>query len=382
MGITGLPINIMMSQVVIKKCSSYNQEEVFRAISDGLNLLGGIEKFIKPTDKVLLKPNLLLESTPEQGVVTHKEVVRAVARILKNKCAKIYLGDGPSVWGTVQDINKVFLTTGMKEVADSEGIELVSFDSRVMKNGYPVTTWLDQVDKIINLPKFKSHDLMILTAAIKNLFGVIPGLHKKELHLHHVKAQDFAKILVDIFLIAKPAINIVDGIMGIEGDGPGRSGILKNMGVIVMGEDALSIDSILAIFMHLKPENILTNVEASKRGIGVMDPKKIEILGEKLPFVLPKTFKLPKTAFYQKMPEFVIKLAKALIKIWPFCIKEKCIKCGKCIKSCPKNVISFNEDKNIVFDYSSCIRCFCCAETCPVAAIDVRRSVFARLLKY
>lgn len=372
----------MKSKVILKRCKSYDPQGVYSVIKDSIGLLGGIENFVGRNDKVLLKPNLLLDATPEQGVDTHKEIVRAVAKVLKDKCAKIYLGDGPSVWGEIKDIDRVFDVSGMREVAESEGIELVNFDSRVIKKGYPVTDWVDKVDKIINLAKFKTHDLMVLTGAIKNLFGVIPGLHKKELHKNNVRSEDFAKVLVDIFEIAKPTLSVVDAVVCMEGDGPGTSGTLKDLGLILMGEDAASIDSVLALLMHLRPENILTNLEAFKRGLGNIEMNNIEIIGERLADVMPHTFKLPTISFTQKIPKPLINIVKKLVKIWPSCDYDKCIKCGKCVEACPTEVISFDEDKKIQFDYSGCIRCFCCRETCPNAAIFIKRSAFAKILGY
>jgi ferredoxin len=149
-----------------------------------------------------------------------------------------------------------------------------------------------------------------------------------------------------------------------------------------MGDDACAIDSILALMMHLKPEQILTNLEAFNRGIGNIELEQIEVLGEKLEDIIPKTFKLPSTSFTQAVPQPVVKVLKKMISFWPVCDHAKCIKCGKCIQACPKDVIKFDKNKKIQFDYSGCIRCFCCSETCPEAAIKVKRSMFARIIGY
>jgi len=160
----------MISKVSIIKCKTYDPSLVFEAAKKAIVVIGGICNFIKPQSKVLVKPNLLLAKEPEFGVTTHPEVVRAVVKILKEINCKIYLGDGPFVWGSqAKNVNEVYERTGMKKISQEEDIDLVKFDKRRWRGKFPLTTWLDDCDYLVSIPKFKTHDLTILTAAIKNM---------------------------------------------------------------------------------------------------------------------------------------------------------------------------------------------------------------------
>ena len=168
----------MQSQASIIKCRTYNPSEIQKAVRESVELIGGIGNFVKSSDKVLIKPNLLMATTPDTAIDTHPEFVRAVIRLVKETGAKIILGDSPSVCGEPQDIDNVYEQSGIKKIAEEEEVELVKFGRRNMKSGYLFTSWIDECNCIISLPKFKTHELTILTGAIKNLFGLIPGLYK------------------------------------------------------------------------------------------------------------------------------------------------------------------------------------------------------------
>ncbi|MEW6170780.1 MAG: DUF362 domain-containing protein [Candidatus Omnitrophota bacterium] len=370
----------MKSQVAIVKCSSYNFNLVEEKIRLAISFLGGIEKFVKPKSKVLLKPNLLLAIEPEKGVTTHPALIRAVIKILKEINCDIYIGDNPSAWAGQQDLDSVYEKSGLKKLAQELDFNLVDFTKGVWHGKYLVTRWLSECDLIVSLPKFKTHDLMILTGAIKNMFGIIPGLNKPNLHKQHLKKDDFAKILVDVFSIKKPCLNIVDGIVGMEGDGPGTSGTLRNFGLILASSDAVSLDSVLATIMGLKPEVIPTTLEAYRRGLGQKNLEKIEIIGESLKKCVVSDFKLPATSIIEKTPLPILKIFKNLLKFWPAVDKSKCILCGACVKICPKQVISIK--KNVIkIDYQGCISCFCCEEACAYSAMKIKKSFFAKMLR-
>jgi ferredoxin len=232
----------------------------------------------------------------------------------------------------------------------------------------------------VSIPKFKTHDLTILTGAIKNLFGLVSGTYKTELHKNYFKIADFSRILVDIYQEAKPSLTIVDGIVAMEGDGPATSGKLRNLGLLLAGHDCVALDSVMALIMGLRPHDILTTKEAAKRGLGVSDIHSIEILGEKLESLINKPFLLPSTSIKKNIPAPVITLAKKLIRYYPCVEKDNCVQCASCIQACPVAGAVAMKDGEIVFDYKKCISCFCCQEACPASAIKVRKSVFARII--
>lgn len=371
----------MKSTLSITRCESYNPALVQESVRKAVDLIGGISNFVKPESCVLVKPNLLMAKEPEFGIDTHPEVVRAVIKILKGINCKIFVGDGPSVWGNqIQNVDEVYRRTGVKQVCQEEDVVLVEFDKRRMREKFPLTTWLDNCDYLVSLPKFKTHDLTLLTGAIKNLFGLVSGTFKTELHKKYFEINEFAKILVDIFQEVKPALTIVDGIVAMEGDGPATGGKLRNLNLLLASSDCVALDSVMALIMGVKPFDVLSTKEAAKRGLGEADIKSITILGEELEAVMGKQFLLPSTSFLKrKIPKPIIKLAKRLIKYYPCVERDNCVSCAACIDACPNKIISMN-NKRIVFDYSKCIACFCCQEACPASAIKIKRSYLARLI--
>lgn len=371
----------MNAKVSIIKCQDYQQSNVLEAAKKALDSIGGISSFIRPKSKVLVKPNLLTATRPESGIVTHPEVVRAVIRLLKEINCSIYLGDGPSVWGGhSENTGEVYEKSGMKKVCLEEGVELVEFEHKRWRTKFPLASFLDECDHVVNVPKFKTHELTLLTGAIKNLFGLVWKTYKTELHKNYFDANDFAKIVVDVYEQVKPSLTVIDGIVAMEGDGPGSSGKLRNLGLLFAGQDCVALDSVLALIMGIEPLSVLTTKEAAARGLGVGDIKYISITGETLKGAIPpRPFVLPSTWLGSNVPRLIVQFAQKLIKYYPCSVQENCIKCAACIKACPSKAISMKDDR-LVFDYSECISCFCCQEVCPSAAIKIKKSLFAKMI--
>jgi len=369
-----------MTKVSIIKCRSYDSDLVREAVRKAIDLIGGISNFIKPQSTVLVKPNLLMAKEPEFGIDTHPEVVRAVIKILKEINCKIFVGDGPSVWGRqIENVDEVYRRSGVKKVCEEEEVPLIKFDKRRWRRNFPLAAALDECDYLVSLPKFKTHDFTILTGAVKNLFGLVSGTYKTELHKKYFEPDSFANILVDIYEEARPALNIIDGIMAMEGDGPATAGKLRNTGLILAGTDAVALDSVLALIMGVNPYDILSTKLAALRGLGTADINSIQVLGEQLEDVIVEPFKLPSTSMFRKIPRPVLELAKRLIRFYPQVNRRNCILCQACVKACPSSVIRLKSNR-IDIDYSGCISCFCCQEACPSNAIRVKKSIVAKLV--
>lgn len=368
------------AKVSIVKCNNYSRGLIQERVKQAIDLIGGITSFIKPESSVLVKPNLLMAKEPACGITTHPEVVRAAVKLLKEINCKVFIGDGPSAFGNqAENVDDVYEKTGIKNVAEEEKAELVKFENKRWRKDFPLAAWVDKCDYIVNIPKFKTHNLMLLTAAVKNLFGFVWGTHKTELHKKFCDKRDFAKILVDIYQEVKPALNIIDGVVAMEADGPATSGKLREVNLLFAGTDAVAVDSVLTVIMGLLPSDILTTKEASMRGLGVSDIKDIEILGESLSAASGTPFILPSTSWRQKMAPFVVDLLKGFIKYYPRVQYDNCVKCSVCVKACPNKAIAMKNGR-IIFDYSKCISCFCCQEFCPSSAIKVKKSVFTKLI--
>ncbi len=369
----------MKAKVAVIPCKSYEPLLVQQAVRKAVDTLGGISAFIRPGSRVLVKPNLLMAVVPEKAVTTHPEVVRGVIKILKEINCSIKVGDSPSAWGKqIENVGQVYSVTGIKKVCEEEGVSLVEFDKRRWIEKFPLAAILDECDHVVNVPKFKTHGLTILTGAIKNLFGFIPGTFKTELHKKFFDRDDFCRMLVDILQQVLPELSIVDGVTAMEGDGPAPAGKVREQNLLVAGADPVAVDSVLAMIMGLEPEDILPTKVAAKRGLGVSDRNSIEIIGAALKDVCGKPFILPAASIQRKLPRPVIRLASKLIKYYPCVERDNCVSCAACIRACPQKVISMHKGKPRV-DYSKCIACFCCQEVCPQAAIKIKKNLFARL---
>ncbi len=371
----------MSAKVSIVKCNSYEPAIVQQSLKYALDLLGGITSFIKPKATVLVKPNLLMSKSPDCGITTHPEVVRAVIRILKEINCKVIVGDGPSAWAAyIENVDEVYEVTGIKKVCRDEDIQLVQFDKRRMRDKFPLAAALDECDHLINLPKFKTHELTLISGAIKNLFGLVSGTYKIELHKNYFAPDDFAKILVDIYQQIMPDLTIIDGILAMEGDGPATGGITRQLNLLLAGSDCVALDTVMAKIMGITRQEVLTTKEASLRNLGEAGLSRIKIEGEDIdqlnirPFILPKN-----SAKVNNLPPVIKKIFKSLIRYYPYSLPLKCTRCGHCVKICPNQCIRLKKS-GIQVDYKRCIACFCCQETCPEAAIGVKKSILAKLI--
>ena len=371
-----------MALVSISKCNSYDTKEVQCAVDSCLDKLGGLSSLIKPDDRVLIKPNILIAKPPEEAVTTHPSLIEAIIIAVKKAGAVPLVGDSPG--GLVGNVRGHWKVTGIEEVCNRLNVEILNFESsgvyekRINGNHYHIAKPVLDADFIINVPKIKTHGLTILTCAIKNMYGTIPGLTKVNYHKEAPKPSDFAELVVDIFALSKPGLNIVDGIIGMDGNGP-SAGNPKEMGLILASTDAIAVDSLICQILGKNPLKVPTNKNAYERGLGEADINKIKVLGYQ-PDVIDD-FKWPPNiaSSLDMVPSFI---SKGLMKFWwsrPVIDPEVCTKCGKCVKNCPVEALSAGV-KIPEFDYPECINCMCCMEMCPEKAVKLEKSMLSKLL--
>ncbi|MBI5183475.1 MAG: DUF362 domain-containing protein [Nitrospinae bacterium] len=373
----------MATEVSIVRSYSYSYDEVYGSVRRSIELLGGMERFVKKGDKVLLKPNLLSAKSPERAITTHPVVVKAVGNLVRETGGIPFIGDSPAIgnWG--------YLTrkTGMEEVAKEIGAELVPFSESVrMRNDnddifkyIEIAKVVQDADVVINLPKIKTHTQMLLTLSVKNLFGCVVGKRKPQLHMEVGRDREyFARMLVEIYKAIMPSLTIVDGIIGIEGNGPGAGGTLKEIGLIIGGRDCIAIDVIICKILGVKKENLYTTTAAIKMGIGETDMERIKILGEDIEGVRVKGFMTPAIKDVEFGPRFLRRYIKDLFTSRPIEEKERCNLCRLCMEICPPQVIKVIDGK-LSFNYDKCIRCYCCIEVCPEGAMGVKETFMSRL---
>ncbi len=368
----------MKSKVSLIRCNSYNSQDVYDAVKACVDLLGGISSIVRNDARVLVKPNLLSAKPPESGIDTHPEVVRAVIRLVKEAGGYVQVGD--SVGGSAKKMADVYAISGIGQVCQEEGVEIVSFDRIRMIRNIPVATAALEADVFISVPKFKTHSLMTLTGGVKNVFGIVPGLYKTKCHKLAPGPENFARLLVDVYSFARPHLSILDGIIGMEGEGPGTGGTLREINLIAASTDAVSLDAVLARIVGLEPFDIRTTREAHRRQLGIGRMENIEVLGDDLSDFIQYGFKLPKTTIYHLVPDSLLRFLAVLLKVKPQVRLDNCKNCGVCVKSCPVGAIS-NQNDIIKFDYSKCILCLCCHEFCPENAIFIKESIFHRIIR-
>ncbi len=363
----------MNSPVSIVNCQSYDEEEVLKALQRSIHLIGGIERIIKGGDRVLLKPNLLYGKHPEKAVTTHPSVVKGMIQIVREAGGIPFIGDSPSIGGLERAAEKA----GIKRVADESKCPLTEFNQPLLpsKGGRRFFKQLEidrrvlEADVVINLPKWKTHGQMLLTLGVKNLFGCVPGPKKA---LWHLKAGDdrkvFAHMLIDLYRVIQPSLTILDGIIGMEGNGPG-SGDPIPLGLILASRDPLSIDQIVCDLLKISRKTLPTNRVALEEGMGT---DRIEILGEPIDGIKINRFKLPSLSGPDwNLPGFLKRALRNALTSKPVFEEGLCDHCDRCIGACPPKALD-RKKEGLVFDYGKCIRCFCCQEVCPEGAISIK----------
>jgi len=370
----------MKSSVSIVKCKDYDEEGVLRSLRQGIDLIGGIQAFVERGNRVLLKPNLLFGKSPEKAVTTHPSILKGMIQIVREAGGVPSIGDSPSVGSLTWTAERA----GIKAVADEMKCPLVEFNRPVLppKGGGKTFKQVEvdqavlEADVIINLPKFKTHSLTLLTLGIKNLFGCIPGPKKPLWHLKAGEDQKtFAKILVDIYRVIRPSLTLLDGIVGMEGNGP-NSGSPIPIGLILASGDSLSLDQIVCDLLGISRETLLTNRVAFEQGIG---KDSIDVLGERLEDLKISNFQFPALSQPNwRLPGFLSKALKNALTSKPVIDEETCESCDRCAEICPPKALA-RRGKDLVFDYGQCVRCLCCLEVCPEGAISIRQGWALRL---
>lgn len=372
-----------MSTVSLIRCETYESEAVEAAVRSSVDLLGGISRFVRPGDRVLLKPNLLSAKSPEQRITTDPSVVRAVARLVLKAGGKPFIGDSPAL----DSFRRVAAKTGMAKIGRQLRIEVleltqptpVSLPSNALFKKLEIAYQALKTDVVINLPKLKTHSQMLLTLGVKNLFGTIVAQRKAEWHyMAGVDRDTFADLHLDIYMSLKPALTILDGVWGMEGHGP-SNGMPRRLNLIAAAEDSIALDVSICHLLRIPLRSFPLYRAAHKRGIGETDVRRINFNGlSPKAFVVPN-FQIPKLDHVRALPSIFDWFTKRFLVSKPIQVGNSCIGCGQCSEICPAESIQLRTEK-ITFDYDRCIRCYCCQEICPQESIDFHKGILVRLL--
>jgi len=376
-----------MSDVIVLKT---HEDAVERNVRRMFDMAGGIGKYVAEGDRVLVKPNFIVPKKSSTGATTDLAVIEAVVKVVLDCKAVPIIGEGVPF---AYDADTTFKRVGVHKLAEKYEIELVNmdqypheiveFDHPLVLDEIPVSRLVFEVDRIINLPVMKTHTQTTITLGMKNLKGCIPGKHKLTVHQLGVSEG-----VVDLNTVVKPTFTLIDGIVGMDGNGP-SNGRPKRMDLLLGSDDVLALEIVGAKIMGFDPYAVRHIYLARDKGIGEYDFNNIRVLGERIDDVR-SDFSLPVLKISKWFGPLVLgrllpMLARCGVditaisqrvttRLMPYpTFADKCTGCGNCIKNCPEQAITFAGDCNPVIDKKKCIKCYVCDEVCMFGNIEIGR---------
>jgi uncharacterized protein (DUF362 family) len=371
----------MSLRVSLQTLPDYDPGRVESSLHLLLEPLGSITHYVRPGQKILIKPNLLSGKSPDKAVTTHPEIVRQVILLAQRAGGSVVVGDSPGLGKP----ERVARKCGIMQVVEETGARFASFEESVPVNlatgtfhHLEVAREALEADVIINLPKLKTHQMMGYTGAVKNLFGLVVGMRKARLHLQAgTDKAFFALMLLELAERFKPALSIMDAVVGMQGNGPG-SGDPVQLGALLASPHPVALDTVATAMVKLPEQRVWTQRVARQTGRQGVDLAAIEQLGVPLARLETTRFRPAKNADVNfGLPAPVKNILKNATSAQPE-ITRDCQLCGQCVTHCPPQAMTMDK-RGVMIDYSRCIRCFCCQELCPHNAITTRQGILLRL---
>lgn len=377
----------MDNRISTVKVENYDKGALVAAIGRHFDALG-LWDDLRPGMRVILKPNLLIKRAPETATTTHPLMVESVAQVLQERgIADIILADSPGGPYSKSNLEGIYNTTGMTAAAKNAGIKLnldtgwkeLHSEAAALCRSFNILNPVADADFVINLPKLKTHAMTTLSGGVKNLFGCVPGLQKPEFHFRFPAKPDFSQMLVDLALLVKPDVTLVDAVLSMEGDGP-SGGEPRHTGLTFAARNVFALELAMCQFIGLPPDEVYTVVHSINRGLCPADASGIHWLCDGEPDALTD-YRMPKSksvSFSGHVPaplQRPVAWVEGKFSPRPVVMDKECIGCGKCAESCAPKAMTMGNRKARL-DMSKCIRCYCCHEMCPVKAIRIRRVKF------
>ncbi len=321
--------------------------------------------------KVVIKPNVLRTSKAEEHIVTNPALLRAVIdKVEELSPGQLIVGDNPGLFNYGDNENS-FLETGLMEAAKGyyrnlgDSSEKLKFNPEYMPE-VGVSKEIMEADVLISLPKFKTHGLTVMTGAIKNSYGILPGAQKARLHQLAGSPARFHEVIVEVFRLRVPDLIIMDAVVGMEGNGP-ASPELREIGLILAADNAVAMDAVVATMMGIDPARLLFLQKAKAFGLGDFAQETIRIDGE---MRVLENFKLPPLGGEAITGNQAIQqLMASKASVRPTADPDLCTACGACIDHCPASALTMSAKGLPVVDDALCVTCFCCQEICPEKAM-------------
>ena len=369
-------------------CASYDIEAVNNSLTDLLEPIGGLD-WVKDGMCIAIKANLVTFAKPEEAVTTHPALICELIKMLRARGAKVIVGDSPGGLYNAAFLGKVYQVCGMQAIEEVGGELNRDFghseahypEAKVAKN-FTYTSYLDRADAIIDFCKLKTHGMMGMSAAAKNMFGVIPGTMKPEYHFRYPNHEDFARMIVDIdeYFAPKIKLCIADAVVGMEGNGP-TAGTPREIGCLIASESPHKLDMLCAKIIGLSQSEIPTIGAARERGLIPESIDDLKIFGDIDALVIPdyKNIAVKRGLLFDSRSKLFGKIAKSSLEAKPTVKKKDCRGCKKCMQICPAQAIKMVDNKPLI-DRKKCIKCFCCQEFCPFGAMVVHRPLLAKIL--
>lgn len=376
--------------VSVVKCDSYADAK--KAVYASLELIGGLNKFVKKGDTVVIKPNLVSRKKPDEAATSDPSIVRAVINAVENCGAKAIIAESPGGPYNTSILKSVYAECGMNDAILGTNAELnmntgfkdVSFpEGKTLKN-IPIIKPILDADLIISIPKLKTHAMTSYTGAVKNLFGVIPGTHKAEIHFRLDDKTAFCSMLVDLYQCVNriPVLSVMDGVWGMEGDGP-TAGKRRHIGVVMASMNAHALDLAACKIIDYTADEVATLKEAVSRGLVCKSAEELQIAGDDIEPLVIHDFIKPESHFnllkLLSLPETLNKHVVRLLSSEPRMKYKECIGCGECMRCCPPKAITMVKNRPVI-DKNVCIKCFCCQELCPKKAVKIHRSMINKFM--
>ena len=380
--------NSACEPVSIVRCGSYG--ECRSRIDEALKLIGGIERFVRRGDKVLIKPNLVSKKRPDDPVTTDPAFLHAVICAVEEAGGHVIIAESPGGPYNRGVLRSIYSVCGVMKAAEGTNAELnydTSFTDSEYPDGhtikkFPVIDPILDADVIISLPKLKTHAMTSYTGAVKNLFGVIPGTYKAELHFRLDDRAAFCSMLVDLCEFVKPTLSIMDAVVGMEGNGP-TSGTARFAGLVMASADPFALDMAACDIIGYLPEEVDTVRIAAERGHTPRSPQELDIRGLALEDVRIPDFAKPESHFNLlkliNLPSALNARLTSALSSRPSINYKQCIACGECARCCPPKAISMSSGVPVI-NRSECIKCFCCQELCPKSAVHIKRPLLNRFM--